>query len=155
MSLYTPVRARAHTRKCWDTGHGVRLQAGLTNSNKAGSRSQNPKAQKIAVGGKNTPMPTEQERGPGIIHGLLLPRKVLKSLLYEETTENACPGYRVLLAISLSPLQPLTTCRVQQDVRWVVGFQAQSRQGCLGQTWRRACCVERRGEDAGGEVASW
>lgn len=28
---------------------------------------------------------------------------------------------------------------VQQDVRWVVGFQAQSRQGCLSQTWRRTC----------------
>lgn len=50
MPLYPPMC----THKGWDTGQGLRLQAGLTNSNKTGSGSQNPKAQKIAVGRKNT-----------------------------------------------------------------------------------------------------
>lgn len=85
-----------HTHKCWDTGQGVRLRAGLTNSNNTGSRSQNPKAQKIAVGRKSTPMPVEHHH----------------------------QGVPASLAISLPPFQTLTTRGVQQDVRWVVGFQA-------------------------------
>lgn len=156
MPLYPPMC----THKGWDTGQGLRLKTGLTNSNKTGSRSQNPKAQKIAVGRKNTQClqcpPPPPSSFPGI-HSLLSPRKVPKPLLCEESTENTCPGYWLLLAslaVSLPPFQPLTTCGVQQDVCWVVGFQAQSRQGCLGQTWRRAHCVERRGGDSGSEVTS-
>ena len=45
---------------------------------------------------------------------------------------------------------------MQQDVGWVVGLQAQSRQGCLGQTWRGTHCTgNKRGElgvSAGGGV---
>lgn len=44
---------------------------------------------------------------------------------------HRCPRHGLHIA-------PGLTCGVQQDVCWVVGFQAQSRQGCLGQTWRRA-----------------
>lgn len=46
-------------------------------------------------------------------------------------SSHCCPHHRLHIA-------PGLTCRVQQDVRWVVGFQAERRQGCLSQTWRGA-----------------
>lgn len=76
----------AHTHTCWDTAltQGARLPTGLTNSNRTGSGSQNPKAQKAVAGKKNTPK-ARRVAPPNYSsvahrHGLLISRKVPQSL---------------------------------------------------------------------------
>lgn len=140
------------THKGWDTGQGLRLQAGLTNSNKTGSGSQNPKAQKIAVGRKNTqclqsalppPSPHSQAFTASLVPGRS------PNLCSEESTENTRPVYWLLLASLADPPLPSSHsppvgCSKMSAGLW--GFRPKADRGVLARPGGERAVWKEEGE---------